>query len=34
VRNPAEEESISYGFFNNRFREWLDGLDLGGNVAH
>ena len=34
VRNPAEEESISYGHFNNRFREWLDGLDLGGNVAH
>jgi len=34
VRNPAEEESISYGLFNNRFREWLDGLDLGGNVAH
>lgn len=34
MRNPAEEESISYGLFNNRFREWLDGLDLGGNVAH
>ena len=34
VRNPAEEESISYTNFNTRFGEWLGSLDLGGNVAH
>jgi integrase len=33
-RNPVEEESISYGHFNDRFSAWLDSLDLGGNVAH
>jgi len=34
VRNPAEEESISYTRFNTQFAEWLDRLDLGGHVAH
>jgi hypothetical protein len=34
VRNPAEERSISYGYFNDRFSTWLNSLDLGGNVAH
>jgi hypothetical protein len=33
-RNPVEEKSISYAHFNTCFRAWLDGLDLGGNVAH
>ena len=34
VRNPAEEESITYGHFNRQFRQWLGSLDLGGHVAH
>jgi hypothetical protein len=34
VRNPAEEESISYNYFNTQFGVWLDRLDLGGHVAH
>ena len=34
VRNPAEEEPITYGHFNRQFRQWLGSLDLGGHVAH
>ncbi|GAA2752990.1 site-specific integrase [Kitasatospora cinereorecta] len=35
IRNPNGQQSISYGHFNQRFKIWIDGLDLGGAyVAH
>ena len=35
IRNPNGQQSISYGHFNQRFKVWIDGLDLGGvYVAH
>ncbi|QLH24402.1 site-specific integrase [Streptomyces sp. Rer75] len=34
VRNPFGDLSISYGFFSSSFKEWVDGLNLGGNVIH
>lgn len=34
VRNPNEDQSISYGFFSRTFRSWVDGLELGKAVAH
>jgi hypothetical protein len=30
IRNPNGQQSISYGHFNQRFKTWLDSLDLGG----
>ncbi|MFD9590138.1 tyrosine-type recombinase/integrase [Streptomyces sp. NPDC059980] len=30
VRNPNGRQSISYGHFNDRFKTWIAGLDLGG----
>ena len=33
-RNHSQERSISYARFNVTFKKWVDGLDLGGNVAH
>ncbi|MFI9597630.1 tyrosine-type recombinase/integrase [Nonomuraea sp. NPDC052265] len=34
VRNPDGTKSISYGHFSRCFKEWVDSLDLGGNVIH
>lgn len=35
VRNPNGQQPISYGHFNQRFKTWISGLDLGGAyVAH
>ncbi|MFD2692024.1 DUF6262 family protein [Streptomyces phyllanthi] len=35
IRNPNGRQPISYGHFNERFRTWIAGLDLGGAyVAH
>ncbi|MGD3112492.1 tyrosine-type recombinase/integrase [Streptomyces sp. YGL11-2] len=35
IRNPNGQQPISYGHFNQRFKTWIDGLDLGGGyVAH
>ncbi|MFF4756919.1 tyrosine-type recombinase/integrase [Streptomyces sp. NPDC002514] len=35
VRNPNGRQPISYGHFNQRFKTWIVGLDLGGAyVAH
>ncbi|MFI6928605.1 tyrosine-type recombinase/integrase [Nonomuraea spiralis] len=34
VRNPDGTKSISYGHFSRCFKEWVDRLDLGGNVIH
>jgi integrase len=34
VRNRAGTDAISMGWFHDRFRRWLDGMDLGGWVPH
>ncbi|MEV7739118.1 tyrosine-type recombinase/integrase [Streptomyces sp. NPDC088921] len=35
IRNPNGRQPISYGPFNQRFKTWIDDLDLGGAyVAH
>jgi len=34
VRNPYQQESISYAFFSTCFKTWVDGLDLGDCVAY
>ncbi|MDG4834123.1 site-specific integrase [Solwaraspora sp. WMMD1047] len=33
-RNPGEARSIAYTTFHNRFKAWVDGLDLGSCVPH
>lgn len=34
VRNRNENRSISYGFFNHSFKQWVDELELPSAVAH
>ena len=34
VKNPAETRAISYSFFRNAFKPWVESLDLGGCVPH
>jgi Phage integrase family len=34
VRNARGDRSISYGMFQNRFKEWVERLDVGPAVSH